>query len=155
MRITRLVILLTALVSLPPLSHAQTTYAIGASTCGAGSTTWIDCHNVLLTIGTTTTTMWLEADYPPYTAEDFFWGAVGDYTVSNVRIESFTNICWASLGKHYCENLPAEITANLTGVEGTTVTGALDLKIAYIIGRTGRYTSGAIASTAGGSVTIK
>jgi hypothetical protein len=103
-----------------------------------------------MSIGTTTTTMWLEADYPPYTAEDFFVGAIGDYTVSNVRIASFTNICWASLARQYS----AEITANLTGVEGTTVTGALDLKIPYIIGRTGRYTSGPIASSAGGSVTI-
>jgi len=58
------------------------------------------------------------------------------------------------MGRNYCENLPTEFSANLTGIEGTTATGSIDLKIAYTIGKTGRYTSGPLAATAGGTVTI-
>lgn len=132
-------ILAAALALASFASHAQTPtiYSIAASGCGVGSTTWIDCYSMPVTLGTTTTTMWLEADYPPNTAEDFFVGTLGDYAVSDVRIKAFTNVCWTSLGKQYCENLPTEITANLTGIEGTTATGSIDLKIAYTIGRPG------------------
>lgn len=140
--------------SLASQAQTPTVYTIGVSGCGVGSTTWIDCYAMPVTHGTTTTTMWIEADYPPYTAEDFFVGSLGDYAVSDVQIKKITNVCWTSMGKHYCENLPQEITANLTGVEGTTASGSIDLKIAYTIGKTGRYTSGPLAATAGGTVTI-
>ena len=142
---------LGAAISLP----AQTTYSIGASGCGVGSATWIDCYSMPVTLGTTTTTMWLEADYPPNTAEDFFVGTLGDYAVSNVQIVASETISWVSLGKAHAATLPTEITANLTGVEGTTATGSIDLKIAYTIGKTGRYTTGPLAASAGGTVEIQ
>jgi hypothetical protein len=134
--------------------HAQTTYSIGVSGCGAASTTWIDCPSLPVTLGTTTTTMWLEADYPPNTAEDFFVGTLGDYAVSNVQIVSSETISWVSLGKAHTASFPTEITANLTGVDGTSSTGSIDLKIAYVIGKTGRYTYGPIASSSGGTVSL-
>lgn len=145
-----LILILGACFSL----HAQT-YTIGASGCGVGSPTWIDCYSVPVTLGTTTTTMWIEADYPPYTAEDFFVGILGDYAVSNVQIVSTETISWVSLGKAHTATLPTEITATLTGVEGTTSSGSIDLKIGYTIGKTGRYTTGPLAATAGGTVTIQ
>lgn len=147
-------LLLVGALALITPAVAQT-YTIGASSCPSPYyASAIDCQNVPLTIGTTTTTEWLFADYPPYTAEQFFWGALGDFDVTNIQIVSYTTVTWTSLGKPYSANLPAEFTANLTGEEGTTSSGTLDLKISYAIGKTGRYTSGPIASTAGGTVVI-
>jgi hypothetical protein len=52
-------ILAAALALASSSSHAQTPtiYTIGASGCGVGSTTWIDCYSMPVTLGTTTTTM--------------------------------------------------------------------------------------------------
>ena len=73
--VPKLLILAAALFALavPSLSHAQTTYAIGSSLCGTGSTTWIDCYNMPITAKGQTTTAWIEMDYHA-NAEDFLTG---------------------------------------------------------------------------------
>jgi hypothetical protein len=132
-----------------------TTYTIGATTCGVGNTTWIDCQSMPLTLGTTTTTAFIEMDYPGNTAEDFMFGVAGDYAISGVAIVSTTNFCYQYENKPYCQkNLPTEVTAYLTGIYGTPGAGSLDLKIAYVLGHTGRYTIGAITQITGGTVTV-
>lgn len=136
-----------AMVLCLPLLHAQTTttYTIGAASCGPASATIIDCYSMPLTVGTTTQTAWVAAEYM-YTTEDFLTGLIGDYEIADVSVVSA--ITYKGI------RFPTEIRAKLTGVEGTVGTGTLDLKISYTIGKTGRYTTGLIAATSGGVVKI-
>jgi len=154
--VPKLLILAAALFALavPSLSHAQTTYAIGSSLCGTGSTTWIDCYNMPITAKGQTTTAWIEMDYHA-NAEDFLTGRspspLGDYITSNVRITSSV----AYQGAEY----PTEVTAILTGVNPATGqengnTGKLDLQIAYTLCRVSRWATGLCSNTAGGTVTV-
>jgi hypothetical protein len=133
--------------------HAQTTYTIGASGCsGTYATSASDCTSVPLTLGTTTTTMWMFVDYPPQTAEDFIDGVLGDFEVSNVTIVSTTTLTWVSNGHTFTKTLPTEFTANLNSGSHT---GTLDVKLSYSIGATGRYTRGPVPATAGGTVVLE
>jgi hypothetical protein len=146
--VPKLLTMAAAIVLALPSLHAQTTtYNIGASNCGVASYSLLDCYNMPLTINGQTTTAWIDASFIG-SEEDFFvmHNGGGDCIVSNVQVLSSISY----KGQSY----PTEFTANLTGTDGTTSSGTMDIKVGYTVGKVSRWNTGLIASTAGGTVNI-
>lgn len=155
MRFKTIAILAAFCIALAMPSLRAQTFTIGASSCPSPYyASAIDCRSIPVTSSGITSTVWAFIDYPPYTSEDFLSGAIGDFQTNSVAVVSSTTLTWQSLGHTLTATVPTELTATLLGVEGTTATGTLDLKLSYVIGKTGKYTYGPMASTTGGSITL-